>query len=130
MGLRARITPGAETIALDATLRLHVPNELTGEPAEVRIEAALTGRSAAEAREVRLQVDTREETVGTLAGKFRTVRVAMGKGCQRVVRRGAAAYDGAVSDGGERLDADGAGVGARPGGRAQAWRPAPQSSVG
>jgi hypothetical protein len=147
-----RITPGADTIGLEATLDFRGPNELTGEAATAQIEgtwhreslvlrrfsghvdvpegshrfdyavngapaqtpgfsgwfyspaelpwrlsaatmleertgrpvtvklheAALNRRSADEAREIRVQAETREETIGTLAGKFRTVRIAIG----------------------------------------------------
>jgi hypothetical protein len=53
--------------------------ERTGEPVTVKLhEAAFRGRAAEEALEIRVQAETKEETIGTLAGKFRTVRIAMG----------------------------------------------------
>jgi membrane protease YdiL (CAAX protease family) len=53
--------------------------ERTGEPVTVKLHEAALGRPPNEAREIRVQGETREETIGTLAGKFRTVRIAMGK---------------------------------------------------
>jgi membrane protease YdiL (CAAX protease family) len=83
--------------------------ERTGEPVTVKLhEAALRGRAADETREIRVQGETREETIGTPAGKFRTVRIAMGERSERLVRRGPATYAGAIPNSEYPLDAHGA----------------------
>jgi hypothetical protein len=56
-----------------------VLEELTGKPVTVKLHEAALGRPPNEAREILVQAETREETIGTPAGKFRTVRIAMGK---------------------------------------------------
>jgi membrane protease YdiL (CAAX protease family) len=54
-------------------------DDRTGAAVTVRLhEAALHKPSAEETREIRLQCETKEETIGTLAGKFRTLRIAIG----------------------------------------------------